>query len=96
MKNVLSDKYYCMLCSFNEDCSFWCFPPLPCSQVSVSELVTHRKFFVLLPKSLQLLLLKLFADVIFQGSKVKYCCAQFISFFPKQFVLPEHFFNTEF
>lgn len=47
------------------------FPPLPSSQVSVSELVSHLKFSVLLPVSLQLLLLKLFADVIFQGSNIR-------------------------
>lgn len=54
------------------------------------------KFLFLLPKSLQLLLLKLFADVTFQGSNVTAAVLGLSVFFSKQFVHPEHFFNTEF
>lgn len=100
MKNVQKNeiiKYYCMLHSFNGGCSFWCFPPLLCSQVSVSGLVTHLKFLVLLPVSLQLLLLKLFADVIFQGSNISIAVLSLSAFFQNNLYIQSISLNeTEF
>lgn len=46
-KNVLKGyKNYCVLLSCKRDCSFWSFPPLPRSQVSVSEFVTGLKILI--------------------------------------------------